>query len=136
RGEHVMAIPGTRSIKRLEENAAAAAITLTAAELAQLDAIAPPDAAAGTRYPEAGMQAVNRCSHPAERLVDGGHPREGFGLCGGDRVFGLQLCTLGVEQAQEVADALAIAEARDVCRASALARLLAQVDESLLVLGV
>src|SRR5690606_16603831 len=60
RGEHVMAIPGTRSIKRLEENAAAAAITLTAAELAQLDAIAPPDAAAGTRYPEAGMQAVNR----------------------------------------------------------------------------
>ncbi len=60
RGEHVMAIPGTRSIKRLEENAAAAAITLTAAELAELDAIAPPDAAAGTRYPEAGMQAVNR----------------------------------------------------------------------------
>lgn len=60
RGPHVMAIPGTRSIGRLEENAAAAAMALTDAELAELDAIAPPDVAAGTRYPEASMKAVNR----------------------------------------------------------------------------
>jgi aryl-alcohol dehydrogenase-like predicted oxidoreductase len=60
RGEHVMAIPGTRSIRRLEENAAAADITLSEDELAEIDRIAPPDAAAGTRYPEAGMKAVNR----------------------------------------------------------------------------
>ena len=29
-------------------------------DLARIDAIFPPDAAAGTRYPEAGMGALNR----------------------------------------------------------------------------
>src|SRR5690606_18655615 len=50
RGEHVMAIPGTRSIGRLEENAAAADMQFSEAELSELDAIAPPEAVAGTRY--------------------------------------------------------------------------------------
>jgi aryl-alcohol dehydrogenase-like predicted oxidoreductase len=60
RGEHVIAIPGTRSLARLAENAAAADVTLAPGELAELDEIAPPGAAAGTRYAEAGMRNLNR----------------------------------------------------------------------------
>jgi aryl-alcohol dehydrogenase-like predicted oxidoreductase len=60
RGEHVTAIPGTRSVARLAENAAAVDVTLTPDELAELDHIAPPGAAAGTRYTEAGMRNLNR----------------------------------------------------------------------------
>jgi aryl-alcohol dehydrogenase-like predicted oxidoreductase len=60
RGEHIVPIPGTRRVERLDENAAAAAIELTADDIARLDAIAPPDVAAGTRYTEAGMRALNR----------------------------------------------------------------------------
>ena len=59
RAPHVVPIPGTTKRARLEENAAAAAITLSAAELARIDAVAPPGAAAGERYPEAGMASVN-----------------------------------------------------------------------------
>ena len=59
-GEHIVPIPGTRRIDRLEENGAATEITLTADELERLDGIAPKGAAAGARYPEAGMRAVNR----------------------------------------------------------------------------
>ena len=59
-GEHIVPIPGTRRIERLEENAAATEITLTVDELERLDAIAPKGAAAGARYPEAAMRAVNR----------------------------------------------------------------------------
>ncbi len=33
-------------------------MTLTADDLAKLDVVAPPGAAAGTRYPEAGMKTV------------------------------------------------------------------------------
>jgi aryl-alcohol dehydrogenase-like predicted oxidoreductase len=59
-GEDIVPIPGSKLIARLEENAAAAAITLTAEDLAALDAAMPPGAAAGTRYTEGGMKAVNR----------------------------------------------------------------------------
>src|SRR3569623_316611 len=52
-------IPGTRRIKYLEENVAAAEITLTAADLKALDEAAPVGAAAGTRYSEAGMASLN-----------------------------------------------------------------------------
>jgi aryl-alcohol dehydrogenase-like predicted oxidoreductase len=58
--ENVVPIPGVRSIERLEEDAAAAEITLSAEERARLEAALPPGAAAGTRYPEAAMRAVNR----------------------------------------------------------------------------
>ena len=60
RGENVVPIPGTRSQGRLAENAAATEIELSPELLAELDRIAPPGAAAGTRYPEVAMQAVNR----------------------------------------------------------------------------
>jgi len=36
------------------------AVALTAADLAQLDQAIPPGAAAGMRYPEGSMKAVNR----------------------------------------------------------------------------
>jgi aryl-alcohol dehydrogenase-like predicted oxidoreductase len=53
-------IPGTKRRKYLEENAAAAAIELTPADLAAIDAVAPAGLAAGDRYPPAGMAAVTR----------------------------------------------------------------------------
>jgi aryl-alcohol dehydrogenase-like predicted oxidoreductase len=46
-GEHVIPIPGTKRIPYLEENAAAAALDLTAEDLAELDAV--PEAV-GARY--------------------------------------------------------------------------------------
>ena len=60
RGERVVPIPGMRRIERLEENSAAAYITLTENELHRLELIAPVGAAAGTRYPEPMMAALNR----------------------------------------------------------------------------
>ena len=55
-GEMIVPIPGTTKIGRLEENAAAAAITLEPADLVALDRLA--DAVAGERYPD--MNWVNR----------------------------------------------------------------------------
>jgi aryl-alcohol dehydrogenase-like predicted oxidoreductase len=60
RGDDIVPIPGTKRRKYLEENLAAAAVVLTAAELARIDEIAPKGAAAGQRYPEAMMQFVNQ----------------------------------------------------------------------------
>jgi aryl-alcohol dehydrogenase-like predicted oxidoreductase len=57
-GDDVVAIPGTRSLARLEENLGALQVALTAEDLARLDAAIPPGAAAGTRYPAAGMTSV------------------------------------------------------------------------------
>jgi len=53
-GEDVVPIPGTKRRSYLEENAGAAAVQLTAEDLTRLAAIAPPGAAEGTRYPDAG----------------------------------------------------------------------------------
>ncbi|NFV78645.1 aldo/keto reductase [Magnetospirillum aberrantis] len=58
-GGDILPIPGTKRIKYLEDNVAAAAVTLTAAELAALDAALPPGAAAGERYPTEGMKGLN-----------------------------------------------------------------------------
>jgi len=58
RGEDVIPIPGTRREKYLRENIGAAEISLSAKELAELERVAPPGAAAGTRYPAEGMKRV------------------------------------------------------------------------------
>jgi aryl-alcohol dehydrogenase-like predicted oxidoreductase len=58
-GKDIAPIPGTTTRKHLEENAAAAAIALTPAELARIDAAAPKGAFAGERYPPQGMERVN-----------------------------------------------------------------------------
>ena len=52
-------IPGTKRRKYLDENTAAADIELSADDLAALDEVAPVGAAAGTRYSEGGMKALN-----------------------------------------------------------------------------
>jgi aryl-alcohol dehydrogenase-like predicted oxidoreductase len=58
-GPHIVPIPGTTSAARLEENLAAADITLDAADLARIAAVAPSGIAAGERYDEMGMRFVN-----------------------------------------------------------------------------
>jgi len=58
--ENVVAIPGTRSIARLEENLAARDLVLTRDEITRLEAAFPADAAAGTRYTEGGMKSIDR----------------------------------------------------------------------------
>jgi aryl-alcohol dehydrogenase-like predicted oxidoreductase len=60
RGQDVVPIPGTKRIKYLEENVAAADLELTADDLAAIEAAVPLDAVAGARYPEAGLRSVNR----------------------------------------------------------------------------
>jgi aryl-alcohol dehydrogenase-like predicted oxidoreductase len=49
-GENFVPIPGTRQLDRLEENIAAANITLTADELAEISAAIPEGAVVGGRY--------------------------------------------------------------------------------------
>ncbi len=58
-GGDVVPIPGTKRRKYLEENLAAARLTLTAADLARIDQVAPKGVAHGQRYPEAAMGLVN-----------------------------------------------------------------------------
>lgn len=58
-GEDIVPIPGTRRVERLDENAGAGDVVLSAQELADIDSVFPPDSASGTRYPEAMMQLLN-----------------------------------------------------------------------------
>jgi aryl-alcohol dehydrogenase-like predicted oxidoreductase len=55
-GDDIVPIPGTKRVKYLDENAAAAGIELTAEDLERIDAEVP--AAAGERYDEAGMRTL------------------------------------------------------------------------------
>ena len=57
---NVIPIPGTSSIARLAENAAAADIRLSQADLDQIEEISPKGAAAGQRYNPAMLGLVNR----------------------------------------------------------------------------
>ncbi|WP_248582956.1 aldo/keto reductase [Nocardioides sp. InS609-2] len=57
-GDDVVPIPGTKRVKYLEENVAAADVTLTADDLAALDAAVPRDAVAGARYGD--MSSIDR----------------------------------------------------------------------------
>ncbi|HWG53278.1 MAG TPA: aldo/keto reductase [Gemmatimonadaceae bacterium] len=59
-GQDIVSIPGTKHRRYLEENIAAADITLTSADLARISAVAPRGVAAGNRYPEAMMQSLGR----------------------------------------------------------------------------
>ena len=59
RWEHIVPIPGTRRIARLEENAAAAHVVLTAAENARIDALLAARPVAGHRYHEGGRALLN-----------------------------------------------------------------------------
>lgn len=58
-GPDVVPIPGTKHRAFLEENARAAGLHLTAADLRRLAEVAPKGVAAGERYAEGGMRTVN-----------------------------------------------------------------------------
>ena len=57
-GEDIAPIPGTKRLKYLEENAGSVSVSLSADDLARLDALAPQTA--GPRYGERGMGMVER----------------------------------------------------------------------------
>jgi aryl-alcohol dehydrogenase-like predicted oxidoreductase len=59
-GDDIVPIPGTKRRKYLEENLGALDVKLTEDDLRRINDVAPVGAAAGTRYPEAMMGAVNR----------------------------------------------------------------------------
>ncbi len=58
-GPDIVPIPGTKRVSYLEENVAALSVSLTKAELTQIEEVAPRSAIAGPRYPEAMMASVN-----------------------------------------------------------------------------
>jgi aryl-alcohol dehydrogenase-like predicted oxidoreductase len=60
RGEDIVPIPGTKRRKYLEENAAAADITLTEEDLRRIEEAMPRGSVAGKRYAERQMRSVNR----------------------------------------------------------------------------
>jgi len=59
RGEEVVPIPGTTKPERVEENVGALEVTLSDEDLQTLEEIAPPGVAAGQRYPEQMMGALD-----------------------------------------------------------------------------
>ncbi|MCG8920978.1 aldo/keto reductase [Lentzea sp. CC55] len=58
RGSDVVPIPGTKRIRYLEENVAAASLELSDADLAAVEAAVPASAVAGDRYPD--MSSIGR----------------------------------------------------------------------------
>ena len=60
RGDDIVPIPGTKRRKYLEENVAAASITLSTAEMARLDEALRAEAISGPRYNERAMGWVDR----------------------------------------------------------------------------
>jgi aryl-alcohol dehydrogenase-like predicted oxidoreductase len=54
-GDDVLPIPGTKRVRYLEENTAAADLALTPAQVARLTDAVPADAVAGERYPAANL---------------------------------------------------------------------------------
>ncbi|TDK62763.1 aldo/keto reductase [Sapientia aquatica] len=59
-GNDIVPIPGTKRRSYLEQNVQATQVKLSAADLAEIDAVFPLGAATGLRYPEASMHTVNR----------------------------------------------------------------------------
>jgi len=59
-GEGIVPIPGTKRRSYLEENIAAGAVDISAAEMDEITEALPKGAAAGERYPEAMMPLINR----------------------------------------------------------------------------
>jgi aryl-alcohol dehydrogenase-like predicted oxidoreductase len=59
KGQDIVAIPGTKSPTRLEENAAAVDVDLSAQDVATLDAALPSGGVAGTRYSATDMELLS-----------------------------------------------------------------------------
>jgi aryl-alcohol dehydrogenase-like predicted oxidoreductase len=60
RCDHLIPIPGTRSVAHLEDNAKAASISISPSEMADIEAILPAGFAHGDRYSDAQMSGVER----------------------------------------------------------------------------
>jgi len=60
KGEDIVPIPGTKSPKRLEENAAAVDVKLSAAEVEELDTAVSPGSVRGDRYGEGMMELLEK----------------------------------------------------------------------------
>jgi aryl-alcohol dehydrogenase-like predicted oxidoreductase len=58
-GPEIVPIAGTKRRTYLQENLGALDLTLTADDLADIEAVSPKDAVAGQRYPDFGMKLVN-----------------------------------------------------------------------------
>jgi aryl-alcohol dehydrogenase-like predicted oxidoreductase len=59
KGEDIVPIPGTKSPQRIEENAAAAQVELSAEEIDELDNAISPNAVRGSRYAEQMMALLD-----------------------------------------------------------------------------
>ena len=59
-GDYIVPIPGTKRRKYLQENIGALDVDLTSEDLKRIDEVAPKDAFAGSRYPEAMMKLLNK----------------------------------------------------------------------------
>jgi aryl-alcohol dehydrogenase-like predicted oxidoreductase len=60
KGDDIVPIPGTKRRRYLEENAAAASLSLSPAEIAELDRALAPQSVAGPRYNERMMTFIDR----------------------------------------------------------------------------
>lgn len=72
KGAHVLPIPGTTRLDHLDENHAAAGVTLNADQVARLDVHFAPERAAGPRYSAAGQATVTTEMFDFERQYHGG----------------------------------------------------------------
>jgi len=59
-GENIVPIPGTKRRKFLQENVGALDVDLSSDDLARIEKVAPKDAFAGSRYPKAMLDLLNR----------------------------------------------------------------------------
>ena len=60
KGEDIVAIPGTKSPTRLQENAGAVDVALSVDDVQALDAALPSDGVAGTRYSASDMELLSQ----------------------------------------------------------------------------
>ena len=63
-GEDIVPIPGTKRRKYLQENIGALDVDLSSKDLERIDEVAPRDAFAGSRYPEAMMNLLKGSQPP------------------------------------------------------------------------
>ena len=59
KGSDIVPIPGTKRQRYVEDNAAAAALPLSASDISDLDALFPIGSAAGTRFPAESMKLMD-----------------------------------------------------------------------------
>lgn len=59
-GDDIIAIPGSKRIRHLEENIASKNVQLTKEDLQGIEAIMPAGIVSGSRYPEIFMSSLNK----------------------------------------------------------------------------